>query len=161
MEIRERRSSLSGRITFVTSFEHLLHWIHTVTDAIVIMMPRNKYDKLYKNIHLDDQLRNKGTLNCHRFLFVVIASASFVLFVNHMKWFKTQNVSDHLVVRECHFVGNMVEAIVYLCYTYFMLTVSSSSWSISQAWLRILFLLIASSFLIFTKASGWLVCFHE
>lgn len=25
--------------------------------AVIIMMLRNKYDKLYKNIHLDDQLR--------------------------------------------------------------------------------------------------------
>lgn len=34
-----------------------LHWIHTGTlGAVIIMMPRNKYDKLYKNIHLDDQL---------------------------------------------------------------------------------------------------------
>ncbi len=38
----------------------LLHWINTATlGAVIIMMLRNKYDKLYKNIHPDDQLRQR------------------------------------------------------------------------------------------------------
>lgn len=38
----------------------LLHWINTVTlGAVIIMMLHNKYEKLYKNIHLDDQLRQR------------------------------------------------------------------------------------------------------
>lgn len=36
---------------------NLLHWINTVTlGAVIIILLRNKYDKLYKNIHLDNQL---------------------------------------------------------------------------------------------------------
>lgn len=39
---------------------NLLHWINILTlGAVVIMMLRNKYDKLYKNIHRDDQLRQR------------------------------------------------------------------------------------------------------